>query len=54
MTPLTALRGTEKETTMKKIYNRPRLTVHGGATQQTQGRRLGDEYDLRDGLRWSW
>ena len=52
MTPLTALRGTERKTTMKKIYSRPVLAVHGGATEQTQGRPYGDRYEGFDGYRF--
>jgi hypothetical protein len=37
---------------MKKIYHPPTLTVHGSATEQTQGRREGDYYDYLPGYRF--
>lgn len=30
---------------MKKVYGRPTLAVHGGATEQTRGQRFGDYSD---------
>lgn len=36
---------------MKKVYSRPRLTVHGSATGQTKGRIQGDFYDHLDAYR---
>lgn len=38
---------------MKKSYSRPVLAIHGSATEQTQGRRLGDISDQFGGYRWS-
>lgn len=37
---------------MKKIYSRPTLTVHGGATEQTHGKPRGNQDDPLGLLRW--
>lgn len=37
---------------MKKTYRRPVLAVHGGATEQTRGRREADVNDYFGGWRF--
>ena len=37
---------------MKKVYCRPTLAVHGGATEQTRGRNFGYLSDFFASFRW--
>jgi hypothetical protein len=39
---------------VKKIYRRPTLAVHGGATEQTKSRLTGDCHDSMGGYRFCW